>query len=92
MEIVKFIGVIIGVWYFVEGSEPIQFIKEQLSIAEGSEPKNTWLKVLRALFNCCLCSGFWIGLAYYQSIELACIVGVSSEVFSRIWNRFTASV
>ena len=88
MEVVYFIGVLSCVWLFVTGAESIDFIKEVLKIHSATKTNNTVLKVISKLVNCCLCSGFWIGLVYYQSFEMACLVSVSSEVFARLLNKF----
>ena len=88
MEIVYFIGVLCCVWLFVTGAESIDFIKEVFKVHATTKTNNTILKVVSKLVNCCLCSGFWIGLAYYQSFEMACIVSVSSEVLSRLLTKF----
>jgi hypothetical protein len=83
MEFINFIGLIVLVWMFVDGAAPVQFIKEQLNIHNDTKSNNTWILLLSKLINCALCSGFWIGLIYYQSLELAAIVSVTSEIFYR---------
>lgn len=92
MEYIKFIGLIFFTWLFAEGSAPLQMLKELINLGEKSEPKNTWIMVLKEGVNCSKCSGFWIGLIYYQDILLACIVSIASEIFSRIWNRWIVTL
>lgn len=88
MEVVYFIGLLAMVWLFVTGAESIDFIKEILKVHSATKTNNVVLKVISKLVNCCLCSGFWFGLVYYQSFTMACLVSVSSEVFARLINRF----
>ena len=88
MEIVYFIGILACVWLFVTGADSVDFIKEIFKVHSGTKTNNVVLKVISKLVNCCLCSGFWIGLVYYHSFEMACLVSVSSEVFSRLIKRF----
>jgi len=88
MEYIKYFGLIIAVWFFTQGSQPIEFIKELFGVSHQDKPDNIWKRVFAKLINCSLCSGFWIGLFYYQSIELACITAIGAEIFSRLWSRF----
>lgn len=86
--ILKFIGICILTWFVVEGSTPLQVIKNLLKVGEQSKTSNIWHEGIKTLFNCSKCLGFWIGLIYYQSIEFACLTSIGSEIFYRIWNRF----
>lgn len=88
MEIIYFISILCAVWLFAEGAASIDFIKETLNIHSGSKSGKMWLKVTSKLVNCCMCSGFWFGLAYYLDFWMACLVSVSAEVFNRLINRF----
>lgn len=83
LSIVKFTGLIIGVWMLVEGSEPIQWIKELLNIHAETRSKKNWVILISRLLSCCKCTGFWVGLIYYQSIELALVTSLFSEIFHR---------
>ena len=82
-ETLNFIGLVIAVWLFVDGAAPIQWIKKQLNIDSGTKTENIVLLLIMKLVNCALCSGFWFGLAYYQTWEMACIVAFTSELFHR---------
>jgi len=83
MEFINFIGLIVLVWMFVDGAGPVQFIKEQLNVHNDTKSSKVVILLISKLINCALCSGFWIGLLYYQSLELAAIVSVTSEIFYR---------
>lgn len=88
MEVINFIGLLCCVWLFVDGAASIDFIKEVLKVHKTTKTNNIVLKVISKLVNCCLCSGFWIGLVYYQSFVMGCLVSVSSEVMSRLISKF----
>lgn len=75
-EFVRFSGIICLVYLFVT-AQPIYWIKEKLFI-KG---------VLRELLDCCMCSGFWIGLIFYQDVLSACLVSVFSEGLYRVFNK-----
>ena len=70
-----------------EGAAPIQYLKSKCRLNKIS------------LFSCCLCLGFWIGIAYYlitteinllewgylmNLILFGGIISVASEIVSRI--------
>jgi len=84
METINFIGILAVTWLFTTGAGSIQFIKNFLTVGNLSTPKGLTLQVVQKLINCSMCSGFWIGLAYYQNFILACIVSISAEIFSRV--------
>jgi hypothetical protein len=91
MEVVKFLGLLALTWLFVEGSQPVQFIKKLSGLHPDSPSKDLTRRVLTKLFNCALCSGFWIGLIYYAwtggpFILMACLVSICAEIFARILN------
>ena len=86
METIKFIGILCATWLFVVGAKPIAFIKDQLKLGNLDEPKPIIMKAIRSLINCSMCSGFWIGLAYYQDFLMACIVSIAAEIFARMIN------
>ena len=88
MDFLKYLGLIVAIWLFVEGSQPVQFIKGLFDLGQEDDNKNVWKKTLQKLLNCSLCFGFWVGLAYYQSIEFACLTSIGAEIFTRLWNKF----
>jgi len=64
-------------------SEPMVLIKRHLGFKE--EYYYEWAPIKQFIFRlitCCLCSGFWIGLVYTQSILLASIISVMSEIIN----------
>lgn len=91
MDVIYFIGILCAVWLFVEGAESIDFLKELLNVHKKTKSKKVVIKVLAKLLNCALCSGFWVGLIYYQSFEMGCLVSVSSEVFKRLVEKFLSN-
>jgi len=86
-NILNFIGLVILIWLFVQGAAPIQWIKKQFNVHNGSNTNNVIKLIILKLINCSLCSGFWFGLAYYQSLEMAAITGLSAELFHRLINK-----
>ena len=88
MEIVKLLGLLSLTWLFVEGSKPTQYIKSVLGIDNEAEPKDIYRLVAQGLFNCCLCTGFWVGLIAYQNLYMAGIVSILSETLSRILKKY----
>lgn len=64
---------------FVE-SEPMVLLRRLLGFREEEYLQYGKIKqFIFRLLNCCLCSGFWIGLICTQSIVYAGIVSVISE-------------
>ena len=64
-------------------SEPMVLIKRYLGFKE--ENYIEWNKSKQFIFRlitCAMCSGFWIGLIFTQSILLASIVSVASEMIN----------
>jgi hypothetical protein len=84
METINFIGILAAVWLFTTGASVVQEIKNILELGNLSNPKNLALKLIRKLINCSMCTGFWVGLAYYQNFLMACIVSIASEIFTRL--------
>ena len=82
METINFIGLLCLTWLITTGAAPIQFVKEFLGVHEN--PKGLFKTIISELINCDLCLGFWIGLAFYQNILIACIFSLSCEIFGRI--------
>ena len=74
------------VWLFTTGSEPVTFIKKFFNIHNESTSRNVWTILVKKLVNCNLCSGFWIGLIYYQNLLYASIVSISAEMFGRLYS------
>lgn len=90
MEVVKFIGLLAFTWLFVEGAEPIQFIKKLFYVHPDNEGRDIFRQLLSRLFSCALCSGFWFGLIYYgftlgwdTCLIMGSLVSVGAEVFAR---------
>lgn len=98
METIKFLGLLAFTWLFVYGSAPIQFGKMLLGLTQESEIRNTWMKVLRKLVNCSLCSGFWIALLFYGLLGyngfflIACGFSICAEIFSRLVNLILSTL
>ena len=86
METINFIGILTLTWLFTTGASAVQFTKNILTIGNESNPKGLMLSVIRKLINCSMCSGFWIGLAFYQNFLMACIVSVAAEIYTRLLN------
>ncbi len=84
MATINFIGILAMTWLFVTGASSIQFIKNFLKVGNTSIPKYLILNIVQKLINCSMCSGFWIGLIYYQDFLMACIVSISAEIFCRV--------
>ena len=78
-----FISLCCLVFLFAVGAEPIQDIKTKFSVGPLDEYMSPIQWFIAKLLNCSLCSGFWIGLIFYQSILLACLVSVAAEILTR---------
>jgi len=87
MEYIKFIALLTCVWLFVKGAGSIQFLKNYIGIGAYSKPKNALIILAKELTNCSLCSGFWMGLIYYQDFLMACLVSVCAEIVSRLIDK-----
>lgn len=81
--IIKIIGLASISFLIAKGAQPIQDIKSLLIISNDSEYKNKIQWFILQLVNCSLCTGFWIGLLFTQSIIIAGIVSVVSELIDR---------
>ena len=98
MEAIKFIGLLAFTWLFVKGASPVQFIKKVLNVHQDSKPRKLYLQIIQKLVNCPLCSGFWIGLAYYlwqgneSPVLMACLIAYAAHLFylidDNVINRF----
>jgi len=58
-------------------SEPTNRIKELMGFTAFDN--QGWKGFLSRLMNCCMCSGFWVGLILTQDIYLAAIVAITAE-------------
>jgi type III secretory pathway component EscU len=85
MDTINFIALLSLTWLFTEGATPVQFLKKLFNVHADAETAKLSLtkKVVQGLINCALCSGFWIGLIYYQNLLMACLVSVGAELFAR---------
>lgn len=90
MEIIKFISVLALTWLFVEGAASVKFFKDLANIGPDSNPSKTWLMVAKALVNCGMCSGFWIGLIVYHDIYMASLTSVCADLFGRFINKLNS--
>lgn len=82
MDWINYLGLLAMVWGIVTGFGSVQFVKEFV-YEKVNGKKWCWL-LIKELFDCCLCLGFWVGLIYYQSLPMACLFSVSSETFNRL--------
>lgn len=85
--LLTFLGINILTWLIVIGAEPIQYTKHLINIANDNEYRNDFQWFFKKLFNCFLCTGFWVGVFYYQSLPIACITSLSSEIIGRLINK-----
>lgn len=92
METINFIAILAITWLFTTGAGSVQFIKDFFKVGNMSTPKGLTMAVIQKLINCSMCSGFWIGLAYYQNFLMACIVSISAEIFSRLLNLLFSKI
>lgn len=87
MIVINFLGILCAVYLFTTGAQPIQDIKRYFKVSNDSAYLNKYQYFLLTLLNCSLCFGFYVGLFYYQSILLAAIVSVSSELLTIFLNK-----
>lgn len=98
METIKFLGLLCLTWMIVEGAGSIQFFKKLLRVHPANPAKDLTRQVITKLLNCCLCTGFWVGLFYYlfagydNYILAACLTSVGAELFARVWKFLTIKV
>lgn len=83
METIKFIGVLCATWLFTTGAGSVQWAKGIFKLGYNDEPRAIWMKAIRTLVNCSMCSGFWIGISYYQDFLMGCIIAIAAELFNR---------
>lgn len=78
---ITFTGLICLTYLFIN-AEPIEWVKKFFLVDQTARTNKQWHMGLITLFNCSLCSGFWIGLIYYQDIMMAALVSLASEIFA----------
>lgn len=83
---ITFIELIFASYLFVV-AEPIEYIRKFLTLSTTQKTGNSIHDLLISLVNCVLCSGFWIGLIYYNSILHAAAVSICAETFCILFNR-----
>lgn len=84
---INFIGLIAVIYLFLN-AEPIEWIRKFLMLSEETKAEKEWHTALITLFNCALCTGFWIGLYWYHSVMWAAMLSVAAEVFTVIMRKF----
>lgn len=83
---IEILGLAILCWMFAEGFEPIQVLKKSFCEFDLSDP-TYWTGLLHWIIkaiNCSLCTGFWVGLIYFENIFNAAIISVLAESISRL--------
>lgn len=83
----KYLGIIAITLMIVEFAEPIKWVKQWLGIDAESDPKQLGKQILRKLFNCALCTGFWVALVCTFSIYEASVMAFASELTYRLIKR-----
>lgn len=83
ISIINIIAIACLSFLFAKGAEPIQWIKTLCKVDSDAAYINKVQWFFVKLLNCCLCSGFWIGLIITQSLYLACIISVLSELINK---------
>ena len=71
--------------YLFVNAEPIAIIRQRLGITPESD--NSTVRFFGRMLECCLCSGFWMGLALTMDPVQAAIGAVAAEVLSRRMDR-----
>lgn len=82
MIIVNFLSLLCLTYLIAYGATPIELVKIYFNISNESYPTSNVIIFIRELVNCALCVGFWVGLLYYQSILLACLVSICAEILT----------
>jgi len=78
--ILQHLGLAAISFLFAVGAEPIQLLKHKLNILNVEDHNPEWKNFIIKLINCSLCSGFWIGLLFTQSLYSAAIISILSEL------------
>jgi len=79
--------------YLLIHAEPVQSIKRFLMLSPETKVEQLsgypydFHRTMITLFNCAMCLGFWVGLAYYHEILMACCVSLSAEVLNILMSR-----
>jgi hypothetical protein len=69
-------------------AEPLILLKRFCGFKDEDYMKfNKTKAFIHRLINCCLCSGFWIGLILTGSIYDAALISIISEIIYKINNR-----
>lgn len=67
--------------YLLVNAEPIIITRQYLGITPESE--NNTKRFFGRMLECCLCSGFWVGIALTLDPVQAAIGAVTAELLSR---------
>lgn len=81
MEIIFNIIGISCLTYLLVNSEPMILLKRFIGFKEEKYMEYNKIKqFIYRLINCCLCSGFWVGLIMTQSLLIAATISIVSEI------------
>jgi len=74
--------------YLFVVAEPSILLRELIGFKEENYFEYGKIKkFFHRLLNCCMCSGFWIGLIATGNIGTAAIISISAEIIYRIMNK-----
>ena len=74
--------------YLFVVAEPLTLFKRLIGFKEENYFEYGKVKkFFHRLLNCCMCSGFWIGLIATGNIGTAAIISITSEILYRIMNK-----
>jgi hypothetical protein len=69
-------------------AEPMILLKRWFGFKEELyDDMNAFKRVIHKLITCCMCSGFWCGIFFTQSIYIAAIVSILAELIFRQLNQ-----
>ena len=77
--IITHLGLAAISFLFASGAEPIQLLKHKFNLLTIEDHNPEWKNFLIKLINCSLCSGFWVGLIFTQSLYSAAIISILAE-------------
>lgn len=84
MIVMEIIFNIIGIsclTYLLVNSEPMILLKRFIGFKEEKYMEYNKIKqFIYRLINCCLCSGFWVGLIMTHSLLIAATISIVSEI------------
>ena len=82
MEVIKFLGTIGTTLMIVQYAKPITWIKAyfRLTLDSKTYDREIYRNILKSLLNCSLCTGFWVGLAFYQNFYWGVVIAFASEL------------